>query len=780
MLDKKLYRDLIALRGTVITVSLLVAAGVAVMTGSSGTYTTLVQTRDTYYRESHFSDLWYSLIRAPVSLVHDLERIPGVGALENRIIVDVRIDWHDTPDSISGTLISLPALDAPGLDRLSLKNGRWPAPNTTDEVVVNFAFANARKLNPNALIDVILNGRVRHFRVVGSVASPEYIYATQPGNPLPDDTLNVILWADRDTVANSTGMSGAFNTLAVTLAPGALSFDVEAAIDEALQPYGSHGGVTRSTQTSNRFLDDELHEQRVLSLSVPLIFFAVASFLLHVIVGRLIESQREQMATLKALGYPSLSITMHYVSFVAIISVAGSLLGILLGYAYGSAIMVSYRGFFRFPELDFSMPLWAALSALLASIAAGLAGGLDAVLRVLALPAVEVLRPNAPTVRAIGFFPDFIKPTFKIAFRNLIGRPIRTSLTIIGLAMSVPMIVLGLFWWDALDSMIRLQFVDIDRSDAIAVFVKPLKSRVIHEIVELPGVIALEGQRVVDVRLENSHHTYRIGLVGLERDSEFHMVRSASGHPIYLPDNGIVMSSALAQRLGLRLGDELTVNILDGRRPRWITPLIGLVDEALGFTAYVDLAALNRVMGEDDSVSQAAMRIEGNSRDIVRQAIVAKPQILSFNEKSRWIDMFQRRIGNLILVSASVLTFFGLIVAIGVIYNSTRVALQERAWELASLRVLGFTRSEVTTILFSELGIELAMAMLIGRISAPWWISALITSVGNESFSIPLEISPKTYMYALFIVFAAALGSGMVVKQSIDHLDLVRALKTRE
>lgn len=260
------------------------------------------------------------------------------------------------------------------------------------------AFAEAWNLHPGDTLAVILNGRREEFRVVGIAHSPEYVFATRPGHPLPDDRGFVVLWAGHDAVANAFNMEGAFNHLALSLAPGASEAAVIADLDRILTPWGSLGAYGRRDQPSHRFLEDELAEQRTLAVSVPLLFFGIAAFLLNVVLGRMVEAQREQVAALKALGYPSWPIALHYAKFVAIVCVLGSLLGIAAGAWMGIGMLANYRPFFRFPHMPFVMPAWLPLLGVTGSFAVALAGVLAALRRILRLPAAEGLRPPAPAV----------------------------------------------------------------------------------------------------------------------------------------------------------------------------------------------------------------------------------------------------------------------------------------------------------------------------------------------------------------------------------------------
>ncbi len=780
MLDRKVLRDLWSLRSQVFTIVLLVATGVTVLVGSVSTYVSLLSTQEAYYRDSRFAELWADVKRAPKSLLQGLSEIPGAALVEARVIKDVRVVWPQSDLSVAGRIISIPANAQPQLNQLHLVKGRWIDPLRRDDVLINAGFAETWAVVPGDSIDIIMNGRMQTFRVAGIAHSPEFVYASRPGNPLPDDRTFVVLWAGEDAVAAAFDMEGAFNNLAVSLAPGASADAVMAALDEQLDPYGAPGAYERRDQPSHRFLSDELAEQRTLAITVPVVFFGIAAFLLNVVLGRLAEAQREQIAALKALGFPTLPIGLHYVKFVAFVCILGCLAGVLAGIWYGHGMLNNYRPFFRFPEMVYTFPLWLPLAALAVSFGAAVSGVLAAVRRVLRLTPAEAMRPPAPAAFSRTLTGGRLRPGTKMVLRRIIGRPLRSLLTIIGLAFAVPMIVLGLFWWDALDYMVATQFDGIERGDAFVTFTDPVPSRAIREIAHIPGVLAVEGQRIVPVRLRAGHRTYRIGLTGLTEGSELRVPRDSSLAALPLPRDGVMISVGLALRLGVEIGSDLTVEVLEGERPIRQLPVTALVDEMLGYSAYMEIGSLNRFMREGDLVSHAALRVDPAQAREVWSRLSEYPRVVSTSVKNVWLRVFDERIARMVVISAAVLTAFGLIIAVGVVYNSARIAMQERAWELASLRILGFSRAEVSRILLTELGIEMLIAIPLGLAMGHGTVSLILGLRDTETFRIPAVISAATFATAALTVLAAGVASALLVRRRIDRLDLVAVLKTRD
>jgi len=403
VLDLKTLRDLWSMRTQVMSIALLIAAGIAVLVMSVSNYLALVRAMDAHYRNERFAEVFATLKRAPLSLVERIRQIDGIGVVEPRISQAVRVIRADSELPISGRILSLPPSGQPMLNRLHLVEGRLPDPARPEEVVINAAYAQARTVRPGDAIEVILNGRLQAFRVVGIALSPEFVFATRSALPLPDDRNFVVLWAGEDAVGGAFDMRGAFNDIVMTLAPGAVKASVINELDRLLADYGGIGAYDRRELPSNRFLEDELAEQETLSIVMPAVFFGIAAFLLHVVLGRLVEAQREQIASLKALGFPNLPIALHYFKFVSVIALLGAAIGLGLGRWFAGAVIDSYSAFFRFPALEARLEPWIAAVAVLASVGVVNVAAGAAVYRVARLPPAEAMRPQAPAISPLMF-----------------------------------------------------------------------------------------------------------------------------------------------------------------------------------------------------------------------------------------------------------------------------------------------------------------------------------------------------------------------------------------
>ncbi len=741
LLDRKLWRDMSALRGQVVTIALVVAAGVAVFVASVSTYDSLQSSRERFYDMARFPQIFGSLKRAPLSIVARLEEIPGVATVEPRIARDVIVDWPSALLPVSARVISLNHAGDEPLARLYLRRGSAPAPNDTRGAVVNEAFAEANGSEPGMEIRVILNGRVQHFDITGIALSPEYVYAVKPGVPIPDDRFYAVLWVDRRAAEAAFDMKGAFNDAIISLAPGADARSVIAELDRLLEPYGSVGAIERRDQPSNRFLEDELNQQKVMSITIPFIFFAVAAFLLNVSLGRQVAAQREQIAALKALGFPTAPLVLHYLKLAAFIVLIGAALGVGGGLVFGRAMIASYHGFFRLPALTFELTLWSVVAGTAISFAAAALGVVTALQKVMAMAPAIAMRPAAPLRFRRSWLERLLPvrvltPRRIMVVRNLAGRPLRSALTTIGIAFAVPMVVLGLFWRDAIDQMIEIQFTLVERGNTAITFPRPVDRGIIADLTREPGVLAAEGERIVPVRLRAGHRTYLTSVIGLPARSELRRPRDAALRPIEISPDGITLTRRLAERLGVAPGVVMTVEVMEGKQLKRDLPVSAVVDEVIGMASYMEIGTLNRLTGEGDLVSAAALFVEPSALGTLSQRFKDLPVIESVTMKAYTLTSFLDKIANLVLVSAAILTAFAVIIAVGVVYNSARIGLQERAWGLASLRVLGFTRTEVARILFGEFLIEILFALPIGIALSQGIIDLIARLHSNESFQI--------------------------------------------
>jgi putative ABC transport system permease protein len=536
---------------------------------------------------------------------------------------------------------------------------------------------------------------------------------------------------------------------------------------------------------SHRFIEDEIRQQGTMARTMPPVFLLVAALLLNVVLGRIVAAQREQIAALKSLGYDNRAVALHFLEFVLAIAALGLVAGIALGAWLGALMTHNYVNFFRLPAMHYVLPPSVLLVAALVTLVAAGGAAIASVRSVVRLAPAEAMRPPTPRTFRRTFLERAgplarVGTRARFVVRNLAGRPLRALVTIVGIALALPVMILGLFWVDALDHMIDVQFSAVDRGDATIAFAEALDAGVVHEIARLPGVRLAEGFRAVPVRFVAGHRDYRTSIVALDRDAELRRLFDDRLRRVVVPSEGIVLTDRLAERLGVRPGDALTVAVLEGERPVREVEVVATVAEMLGLNAYMDARALRRLLREGEVVSGVAVSVDPAAAEALYARLKTFPKVATVAVKATALESFRSTTMSFVLVFTGILTAFAVVIAVGVVYNNARIALAERAWELASLRVLGLTRGEVSGMLFAELAIEVALALPLGLWLGNRFVAWLLAFFETDLFSIPPVIAPRSYAIAALVVVAAALASAWIVRRRIDRLDLVGVLKTRE
>jgi putative ABC transport system permease protein len=784
-LNRKLLRDLLHLRGQVLAISLVVACGVAVFVSTRTAYDSLVMSRASYYADYRFADVFASLKRAPDLVAARIAAIPGVGVVETRIVFDVTLDVPGLAEPATGRILSIPEHRTPMLNDLYIRRGRYVEGGRRDEVLVGEAFALANHLDLGDTLGAVLNGRWQRLRIVGIVLSPEYVYEIRGSDIFPDNRRFGVLWMSRDAVGPAFDMDGAFNDVVVSLTPEAVEAEVIAQLDRLLERYGGLGAYGRADQISNRFLSDEIAQNRVYGIILPVIFLSVAAFLLNIVLSRLVAMQRDQIAVLKAFGYAHRTVAFHYFLFALVIVLIGAALGTGVGLWLGKWVNRMYVDFYRFPILRYVAGASVVLLAIGVAGGAAVFGALGAVRRALALPPAEAMRPESPPRFRHGPLERAgvqlrLSPPVRMILRNLIRRPMRAALSVLGIALAVAILLVGRYFVDAIQYIADVQFRIVQRDDVTVTFHDALPARARYDLQHLPGVLRSEPFRAVPVRLRFEHRTHRTGLMGLEPRSELHQLIDMRLHAVPVPPEGVLLTSKLAEILGVRRGDSLTVEVLEGARAVRRVPVIGTVDELVGLAAYMDARALSRLMREGSALSGAFLAVEPSAAARLYSALKRMPAVGGVSLREVMLQSFEATLAKSMGIFTTVLVVFACVIAVAMVYNAARIALSERGRELASLRVLGFTRAEVAQMLLGEQALLTLVAIPLGFLIGYQMCAALARQYQWELFRLPLFISGRSYAFAALVVLLAAVCSGVIVRHRLDRLDLVEVLKTRE
>ena len=786
VLDRKVRRDFWHLRGMVAAISLVLLGGIATFVMARVTHESLAETRLVYYADQRFADVFSGLVRAPEAVAERIAALPGVDRVETRVVAPVNIEIEGYGDPVTGRIVSLPERGEPLLNVPWLRLGRMPAPFADTEVTVSEDFAAAHRLAPGNRITAVIKGKRRQLTVVGVSLSPEYMYAIPPGAMFPDYERFGILWMNRRSLATAYEMEGAFNDVSLTLRRGTPPRDAIDALDALLARYGGLGAYDREDQLSHRFITEELRQLATMATVFPVIFLSVAALLLNVVVTRLVALEREQIGTLKAFGYETRDVLVHYLKLVLAMVSIGLAAGVGAGLWLARGMTAIYQEFYSFPYLHLRLDPAVLLEAVAVTLAAALGGTLLAVHRAASQPPAVAMRPEPPPVyratilERAGLQRRVAEPT-RMILRDIARRPLRAGLTVLGIAAAVGTLMITNFSRDAVGWMVGVQYVLSSREDLTVLFTDPTPRRALYSLTGLEGVGHAEGFRAVPARLVHRQHSYRTEVEGVEPGAVLQRALDAELRPVPIPAEGVILTEYLARDiLGIEPGERLRIEVLEGRRPVFEVPVAGLTRQYLGVNAYMSRESLNRLMREGPAISGARLAVDPAHQDRIYRELRRMPRVAGTVVRENSIRQFNEMMEETILFFSFVTAMLGAFIAFGVVYNSARIALSERSRELASLRVLGFTRGEVGYILLGEIALLVLAAIPLGFVLGRGLSAYLAASFTSDLYRIPLVVQPSTYALAASIVVASFAVSGVLVWRRLARLDLIEVLKTRE
>ena len=784
-LDRKLLRDFQRLWAQALAIALVLACGVAILLTTFGTYISLEDTRSAYYERNRFADVFADANRAPLWLMQEVREIDGVLAADARISKFAVLDVPGQEETVTARLLSLPDNGSLQLNLPVLREGRLPTPGSDHEVAVNQPFAKANDLRPGDTFQANLNGYQRVLTLTGTLLSPEFIYTIGPGALMPDNEAFGIVWMRQAAIAAAYDMEGAFNNVTLKLGRNANINDVIDRLDDMLDPYGGLGAYGRDVQLSNSFIDSELEQQRTGAMILPPIFYAISAFLVSMVIGRIIALERSEIGLLKAIGYSNTEVCIHYLLLAVLIACAGTLIGWAAGTWLARALARLYAQFFDFPYLIYNLSYTAyALSGLLAIASAGL-GAARSAMRAARLPPAVAMAPPAPPrfkrrlldrmLTSLGLS----QPVMMI-LRSLMRWPIRSAFTVLGFSLAVAVLVASGFFTSALDEMIDTTFNRSNRQDAILLFDPGVPETALASVTRLPGVLRAEGQQFQSAVLRNGHLEKEAAIEARRPGADLARIISTDGQAIDPPGHGLLLSRRLAAQLSVRPGDVIEVEFLGGINETHKVPVAGIVTQYVGLGAYMDIETLSRLLRQAPQITVANLKVDTQALPELHRVLKKTPNLSGLILLDKMQRSFEATIRENVVIMTTIYLTVAVLITIGVAYNGARIQLSERARELASLRILGFSRGEVSFILLGETMLLALVAQPLGWLLGAGIAAALAEGSSSDLYAIPLVLKPAGFASASLVVLSASLIASLVVRRRLDRLDLVQVMKTRE
>lgn len=784
-LDRKLLRDLGRMKGQVIAIGAVIAVGVLLQVMMSGLVASLSETRRAYYERNRLAEVFAPLARAPDDIADRIAALPGVARAEGRVKGAALIDFPEEAVPVQGEALSLPDRGTQAMNLVYLTAGRMPAEGSRDEILLLNGFAEARGLGPGDALRVTMNGARRTLKITGLTESPELLYVAAPGEMVPDAARYGVFWMRRTALAAAYDMGGSFNEALVMLARDASEPEVIDRVDALLDPWGGTGAYGREDLVSDRFVSEEIAGLTTMARAVPPLFLGIAAFLLYIVVSRMVQSEREEIGLLKAFGYTNREVGGHYFKLVLTIAIGGALAGCLAGIASGRAMVGIYTQFYNFPFLVFRPDPTSFVIGMVASVAAASAGGLFVLRRVFALAPAEAMRPPAPSdysrsVRFDGAIGRRLDQPTRMVLRGLARQPLRMIALASGIAGGMALAAGMTTIYVSFEEVMDQSFTVIDRSDATVTFTHPVSATAALSLARLPGVQVVEPSRAVPAILRNGRLTHRGGVTGMIEAPALSRAIGADLSPIPLPAEGVVLGEALAEILKIGPGETLTIEVRSGRQPVLEVPVTRVATTLLGAPAYMRIDSLNRVMGEPQRISAVHLSLDPAQADTIYRRLKDMPVVAGISVAEDAQKSLETLMNSGVGAARYIMGSIAFIITFGIVYNAARIAYAERAHDLASLRVIGFSKGEAAFVLLGELGVITLLALPVGSLLGYAVAQGIAQGFSNELYQIPAGYDPFAHAFAALFVLFAALVSGWLTKRDLDRADLVLALKTRE
>lgn len=789
-LDKKLWRTIRSTKGQFIAVVAVVMLGLSVYISMTTAYYNLERTQQEFYQENSFADYYIHVVNAPQEIIKQIEAVPGVTKATGRIQKDVPV-LKEQNQRATARVTSYPMPLDTELNRIQLQSGRmfdqYPQSGGV-EILVDPQYAEANNIQFNDQVIIVADGRQVPLTVVGIATGPEFGYSIQDtANLVPDYETFGIVMVPNNQAQQVLNLPGQVNQVLLALAPGADEAKVAQQVKDILEPYGVLADYAREKQLSHAILQGELDQLLTTSRSLPLIFLLLAAAIQFIILSRMVKSQRLQIGVMKALGYNNRQVILHYTGYAICVAVTGALLGTLLGLWFASGMSKMYSYYLNLPDTIGGISYPAILYGSLLSLVTATIAGLTATRSITAINPAESMRPEPPKGTGTILLESWtwlwskLDSSWKMSLRTIFRNWVRSGITMVGVVFAVGLLVVSFFMNDSIDYMLDRHYQQEQHYDFLIRLGTPVKDYELNNIQRLDGVIRVEPILEIPVKMSYQGRTEDDLLVGLPADVSLKTLMDGNDQPLRLPEEGLLIDQRTAAKLGVGVGDRVTVETRLGLGPSHLAQITvtGINQQLIGGGSYLDLGRANRVLQESGLVTGAMLRVEPGKNDLVEAEMNEITGIASILSRHKELANFTKNMDTLIFFTAVMITFAA-VLGFAIVYNSAMISYTERKRDMASLRVLGYTTKEVSGLLFKETAIQSALGIALGLPFGYLMARSYVNAVSSDIFTIPVVVYPQTYLLSALggIIFISV--AHLLTVRGIKRLDLVEALKNKD
>lgn len=784
----KLLRDLLAARWQFLAIIFIVVLGVGTFYGPLTAFSNLEESARYSYERLAFADVSVAMEAAPRAVLRQIERIPGVRAVEGRLVTDALLEQETgRRPRIIGRGISMPTDRPPAVNRVRLLQGRWLSNPPGREVLLEATFAQEHNYRPGDRVFPLIEGRRHPATVVGIVASPEYVYMVRSKQfRVPSPQTFGVLFVPRQQMEAYTGRAGYINEVVMLTDPGAAE-RVGRAVHDLLRPYGPQLPVPRAEQASNLMLQSDLKANKPIAVVVPVLLLASAGLAVSLVLARWVQAQQGQLGFLRAAGFSPAAILGHYLEAGLIVGLLGSSIGLVFGMVVAEVEAGMYAKLLRLPyQVNDRHPELAATAFFLA-LAACVFGAFTAARQAASIAPAVAMRGVAPPASSRRELAIKLPLVLALPLRNLMRRALHTIGTATGVASAVLLLVVSGVFWDSLDGTEQIYIRETLRYDASASFLPFRSETILSRIRSWPGVLRAEPTLELPIRVRHGLSERDTIIIGVPPDSRLRHLPDPSGKLLRPIPNTILSTVALYEKLGIERGDRLQVAYSENTRERSVVMELAAgptVRQPVGLPVYMGLAEVQRRFAEPlglppDAVSGVLLQLDSRYLPEVRARLHRMDDVAAVQTQKEAQDQI-RIVFGLSKALVGVLFILSGLVAFLVTHTAPEIVLWLRMRELATLRTLGFSMFRITVLISVENLVVALLGALAGIAPGIWLANYLLQISQTEGFSVYVTVLPTTLLIIIASILALAfIGQGPGLRR-VARLQLSEVIRLRD
>ena len=780
VLRRKLRRDIGRRRAQFVAIVVTVLLGVALFGASSDAYRNLLASYAELFDRTHFAALTVEG-GDPDAVAGAVSGVDGVAEVATRTVADVPLRAGNT--RLLGRAVGLPADRRALVNDVLLLDGEYLDPADPRGVLVERHMADHFGLRPGDSLAISEAEGWTVLAVRGVVASAEYIWparSRQEVLTLPDEF--GVIFAPQALV-DSLPSQALTSQVLITYDGPADDRDLTAALVAHARDAGATDAFTQEDQPSNATLREDIDGFGELSLLFPLMFLTAAGLATFVLLSRLVLAQRPQVGLLLAVGFGRRRVFGHFLSYGLAIGLAGSVLGALLGLALAGIITRVYTGVIAIPVTVIELRPLTVVEGVGFGLVAGAIASIVPALRASRLSPAAAMSGQVSAGRGHLSLAERLVPPlrrmparWKMVVRGIGRSPVRSVSTVVGVMIAVTLVLVSWSMIDTVQVLLDRQFEQAEQQDAVVHLPAGASSDQLAALAAVDGVTDVEPLLQLPVTIDHQGQRYSTSLVAFPARTAMHRFLTDGGERA-LPGNGILVGKALRDRIGVAVGDQVTL-LVDGAEAT--TSVVGFVDEPLGTYAYASLDVATSLLGTDAAAPQAAnLRFApGADRTAVLGRIEALDGVATAID-ARALARAADSLMGLFYAFVGAMLVLGAVMAFALLFNLMSANISERITELASLRASGMTGGELARVITGESVLLTLAGIIPGLVVGYVGAAEFMASFSSDLFSFELAVRPTTFLFTAAGVLAAALISQAPILRAVRRINIARVVRER-